>query len=89
MANSPDAAWERDDRWVALVLRNIEIARDLGRGAIAGGEDPTDVLDRQFDFVRGFVAGTSGLIVPPDMIDPAELAEAVELGQQLAKRFGW
>ena len=75
--------------WDELVVRNIEIARDLGRGAIASGDDPTDVLDRTLDFVRGFVQGTTALIVPPDLWHPDDKREAIQRGVELAERYGW
>ena len=83
------SSFDRDDRWAEPVIRNVEIARDLGCNAIKDGDYPLDVLNRTLDFVVGFLRGTSGLIVPPDMIDPTELAEAVQLGRRLAKEHGW
>ena len=78
-----------DSRTLELILRNVEIARDLGHGAIKSGEAPGDVLDRTLDNVRGFVLGGVALIVPPDMWDEAERDEMIALGQKLAAEHGW
>lgn len=72
-----------------MLLANIEIARDLGRGAIRSGEAPLDVLDRMLDHIRGFVEGRVAMIVPKHMIDSADLARALERGQELAAKYGW
>lgn len=72
-----------------LLLANVELARDLGRGAIRSGEDPLDVLDRMLDHVAGFISGRVGMVVPLHMIDPDELAQAIERGKELAAKHGW
>lgn len=72
-----------------LLLENVEIARDLARAAIRAGEDPTDVLDRSLDNIRGFIQGRVAMVVPPHMADPERVARAIARGQELAKEYGW
>ncbi len=88
-ANTSVAATEDEQRLVEVLLRNITMLRDFGVDALESGEAPKDVLNRTLDHVEGFVKGTRAMVLPPDMVPKEELAEAVEMGRQLAKRYGW
>lgn len=90
MASSESAAaTSQEQRLVEMLLRNIEMVRDLSVVALEQGESPREVIERALDNIEGFIRGTRAMIVPPDMVPAKEMADAIELGRQLAARYGW
>lgn len=78
-----------DARTEELFLANIAIARKHAVDAVASGVNVFETVDAMFGYLAGMVGGRVAMIVPPHMIPPDELAEAVAFGRELAARYGW
>ena len=61
------------------------MVRRLSLGDIEDGSDPVEALNKALDVIVGFIEGRHGMIMPPYMIPPAELEEAVAWGRKLAE----
>lgn len=79
---------DRSARDLAILAENVAMVRKAGLDYIERGDDPVEVFERMLDHIAGFVAGTQAMVVPPHMIDPAGLKEAVALGRKLAEQYG-